>query len=72
VRAEQRWYHTADKLRLVPESDPAGAYLAYAVGDEMPDPEPEAPAELETSDEVEAPKSRRPAANKSRRPQADK
>lgn len=72
MRADQRWWHTADRQRIVPDGHHEAAFLAYAVGDEMPDPEPEAPVELETPAETEAPKSRRPAANKMRRPAGEK
>ena len=38
MKAEQRIYRTVDG-KLVRENDPRGAYLAYAVGDEVPDGE---------------------------------
>jgi hypothetical protein len=73
TRADQHWWRTTDG-RLVPTGHPDSAFLAYAPGDEMPDPAPEpaAPAELDGEERLEAPKSRRPAANKSRRPVGDK
>jgi hypothetical protein len=34
-----RWYWTVDRSRLVPESDPAAAFLAYPHGEKIPDDE---------------------------------
>lgn len=37
MRSGERLYHTSDKSRVVRESDPDATFLAYAVGDEVPD-----------------------------------
>lgn len=40
-RVRQRLYHTADKSRLVTESSPEAAFLAFPAGAEMSDEEAE-------------------------------
>jgi hypothetical protein len=36
---KERLYHTADKSRLVRHNDPDAAYLAFVVGQELPEEE---------------------------------
>lgn len=56
MRADRRLWRTADGKRLVDDGDPAAAFLAYAAGDEVAEPDRrlvDAPAEPEPEPEPE-------------------
>ena len=56
MRAGRRLWRTADGKRLVEDGDPAAAFLAYAAGDEVAEPDRrlvDAPAEPEPEEDAE-------------------